>query len=108
MLTGVTRSRDPSDPSDLSRRFVTDDRRTMSETVVIINPASGPGGGGIEERTRYRTTLARQTLERLRIPHRIELTRERDHAAALARAAVAAKSPLVFAWGGDGTMNEIG
>jgi diacylglycerol kinase (ATP) len=79
----------------------------MSETVVIINPASGPGGGGIEERARYRTSLARQTLERLGVPHRIELTRERDHAAALARAAVAAKAPLVFAWGGDGTMNEI-
>lgn len=79
----------------------------MSETVVIINPASGPGIAGIEERSRYRTSLARQTLERLGVPHRIELTRERDHAAALARAAVAAKAPLVFAWGGDGTMNEI-
>jgi diacylglycerol kinase (ATP) len=83
------------------------DKRKMSETVVIINPASGPGGGGIEERTRYRTSLARQTLERLGVPHRIELTRERDHAATLARAAVAAKAPLVFAWGGDGTMNEV-
>lgn len=80
----------------------------MSETVVIINPASGPGSAGIEERSRYRTTLARQTLERLGVPHRIELTREREHATALARAAVAAKAPLVFAWGGDGTMNEIG
>jgi diacylglycerol kinase (ATP) len=84
-----------------------DDERKMSETVVIINPASGPGGGSIEERTAYRTSLARTTLERLGVPHRIELTRARDHAAALARAAVAAKAPLVFAWGGDGTMNEI-
>jgi diacylglycerol kinase (ATP) len=79
----------------------------MSETVVIINPASGPGWGGIEERTQYRTSLARRTLERLGVPHRIQLTRERDHAASLAREAVAAKAPLVFAWGGDGTMNEI-
>ena len=79
----------------------------MSETVVIINPASGPGRAGLEERARYRTSLARRTLERLGVPHRIELTRERDHAAELARAAVAAKAPLVFAWGGDGTMNEI-
>lgn len=79
----------------------------MSETVVIINPASGPGGGGIEARTQYRSSLARQTLDRLGVPHRIELTRARDHGAALARAAVAAKAPLVFAWGGDGTMNEI-
>ena len=79
----------------------------MSETVVIINPASGPGGGGIEERARYRTSLARATLERLGVSHRIEVTRERDHAAALARSAVDANAPLVFAWGGDGTMNEV-
>jgi diacylglycerol kinase (ATP) len=79
----------------------------MSETVVIINPASGPGRAGIEERTRYRTSIASQTLDRLGVPHRIEVTQARDHAAALAREAVAAKAGLVFAWGGDGTMNEI-
>jgi diacylglycerol kinase (ATP) len=86
-----------------------DDEGEMSEseTVVIINPASGPGRAGIEARARYRTSLARQTLDRLGVPHRIELTRARDHAAELARAAVAANAPLVFAWGGDGTMNEI-
>jgi diacylglycerol kinase (ATP) len=84
-----------------------DDEGEMSETVVIINPASGPGRAGIEERARYRTSLVRKTLERLGVAHRIEMTRERDHAAALARAAVAANAPLVFAWGGDGTMNEI-
>jgi diacylglycerol kinase (ATP) len=83
------------------------DKCEMSETVVIINPASGPGRAGIDERARYRTSLARTTLERLGVPHRIELTRARDHAAELARAAIAAKAPLVFAWGGDGTINEI-
>jgi diacylglycerol kinase (ATP) len=82
-------------------------KNEMSETVVIINPASGPGGAGIEARGRHRMSIARKTLDRLGVPHRIELTRERNHAAELARAAVAAKAPLVFAWGGDGTMNEI-
>jgi diacylglycerol kinase (ATP) len=96
-----------AEASDGAGRRGLDDEGEMSETVVIINPASGPGRAGIEERARYRTSLARKTLERLGVAHRIELTRARDHAAELARAAVASNAPLVFAWGGDGTMNEI-
>lgn len=76
-------------------------------TVVIINPMSGPGGGTAESRGRDRLARAQHVLRDAGIPYRIELTSRPGHGDALAREALAARAPLVCAWGGDGTANEI-
>ena len=41
-------------------------------------------------------------------PGRVELTEAHGHARELARQAVSDAAPLVMAWGGDGTVNEVG
>ncbi len=73
--------------------------------VIIINPVSGPArrGGGAE-----RLELAQRTLERLGVKGEVRLTERSGHAHELALEAVAAGAELVVAWGGDGTINEVG
>jgi diacylglycerol kinase (ATP) len=74
--------------------------------VVIINPISGTHGR--PEVTRRRTQLARDLLASARIEHEVMITERAGHAYELARAAVDRNAALVCAWGGDGTMNEVG
>ena len=76
--------------------------------VVIINPLSGPGRRDIEGRGRDRAALARRALDESGRPGRVEVTTHGGHAREIARAAAGGGAPLVVAWGGDGTMNEIG
>ena len=73
--------------------------------VVIINPTSGPARRGSRD---GRVSVATRILEGAGIPHRIQLTERRNHAYDLAAAAVEAGATLVIAWGGDGTINEVG
>ena len=77
----------------------------MPEVTVIINPISGPKRRG---RGDARAELARHTLERLGVDGDVRLTERGGHAHELALEATAAGVSTVIAWGGDGTINEVG
>jgi len=74
--------------------------------AIIVNPVSGASGGrgGARERVEQATALA----ARLGIEAHVSVTEHRGHARALAKAASANGASLVVAWGGDGTINEVG
>jgi diacylglycerol kinase (ATP) len=76
-----------------------------SRVLVIINPVSGPRRRG---NAAYRGRLASRALEALGVQADIRFTERVGHAHDLARAGVESGADLVFAWGGDGTINEIG
>lgn len=72
-----------------------------SKILFIINKFSGTG---------YRPTLERKILTQCKqrnLECAIEFTREPGHATTLARMAVDNKFKMVFAVGGDGTVNEV-
>lgn len=69
--------------------------------LVIINPVAGLRRDG---RRPSRQELARRVLG---AGTDIELTRHAGHAEELARRAAAERYDVVFAWGGDGTINEV-
>jgi diacylglycerol kinase (ATP) len=74
--------------------------------AVIINPISGTG-----RRPRVaqkRAALAAGLLEAHGIEGTVRLTEGPGHAADLAREARAGGAAVVVAWGGDGTVNEVG
>ena len=77
----------------------------MSRVVIIINPVSGPKrrGAGPE-----RADIALRTLDRLGAKGYVRLTERAGHAHELALEAAASSADLVIAWGGDGTINEVG
>ena len=77
----------------------------MRRAVFIINPISGPKrrGTGAE-----RAAVARRTLDRLGANGDIRLTERSGHAHELSLEAAASGADLVIAWGGDGTINEVG
>ena len=80
---------------------------SASQTVVIINPLSGPGRRDAAARGRDRAALARRALDDVGRAGRVEVTTHGGHARAIAQAAAAEGASLVVAWGGDGTMNEV-
>jgi YegS/Rv2252/BmrU family lipid kinase len=75
------------------------------QAAVIINPTSGargdPGAG------RRRAELARHLFDRQRVDAEVFLTDGPGAGRELARRAVEAGARTVFAWGGDGTVNEV-
>jgi diacylglycerol kinase (ATP) len=73
--------------------------------AVIINPVAG---GRASLPAEERVTLAKQALARHRVAGHVELTRAAGHGSELARQAVAGRCDVIVAWGGDGTINEIG
>ena len=77
----------------------------MTGVAIIINPVSGPArrGSGAD-----RAELAARTLKRLDTKADILLTKRAGHAHELAMEAAVAGVGLVIAWGGDGTINEVG
>ena len=77
----------------------------MPRAVIIINPISGPKrrGTGAE-----RLELATRALDRLGAKGEIRLTERAGHAHELALEAAASGADVVMAWGGDGTINEVG
>jgi diacylglycerol kinase (ATP) len=76
------------------------------DAVAIINPISGAGA----DRTAAtrRASMLREEADRRGIALDIHVTERRGHARELAAAATASSAPLVIAWGGDGTINEVG
>lgn len=75
----------------------------MSVTI-IINPISG---GASLERARQRAERAAAVLTSRGVRGDIFLTEHPGHARDLAASAAAQGAPLVIAWGGDGTVNEV-
>jgi YegS/Rv2252/BmrU family lipid kinase len=72
--------------------------------AVIINPIAG---GGSAESGADRARLAGDVLTSLGEEAEVIVTERRGHARDLAEAAVSRGARLVFAWGGDGTVNEV-
>jgi YegS/Rv2252/BmrU family lipid kinase len=76
-----------------------------ADVVIIINPVSGPPrrGSGSDRRE-----LAIRTLATLGVSGEVLLSTRGGHAHDLAMAATESGAELVMAWGGDGTINEVG
>jgi YegS/Rv2252/BmrU family lipid kinase len=74
--------------------------------VAIINPISGAGANPFVRSARV--ALVRAEAERRGLRAEIHLTERAGHAREMAAASAAAGAGLVIAWGGDGTVNEIG
>jgi YegS/Rv2252/BmrU family lipid kinase len=74
--------------------------------AAIINPLSGAGADPqIVER---RVAFLRERFRNARIDGTVAVTDRPRHAYELAAAAAAAGVEIVIAWGGDGTVNEVG
>ena len=79
---------------------------TDAEIVAIVNPLSGAGAtSGVAE---ARVALLNARFAAARLHGSVHLTERRFHAGEMARDAVARGAKLVIAWGGDGTINEVG
>ena len=74
--------------------------------AVIINPISG--GGGRIELARARAEQAVAAVTKQGAKAEVSLTERPGHAPELASAAQARGATVVIAWGGDGTVNEVG
>jgi YegS/Rv2252/BmrU family lipid kinase len=74
--------------------------------AVIVNPVSGAHGR--PDAGRRRAELASAVLGRAGVAAEIHVTDAPGHAFDLARTAVGRGASVVFAWGGDGTVNEVG
>jgi diacylglycerol kinase family enzyme len=80
---------------------------TPASVAVVINPISGTGGN--IDVARARAGQAAQLLAtRGADPSNVFITERPGHARELALAATARGISTIVAWGGDGTMNEIG
>jgi YegS/Rv2252/BmrU family lipid kinase len=74
--------------------------------AILINPISGTGGR--VEVARARAEQAAALVARHGLHAEVYLTERRGHGHELARAAVLRGARTVVAWGGDGTVNEVG
>ena len=74
--------------------------------AVIINPISGAHGH--PEVARQRVQLATKLLSAADHAPEVHVTERGGRAYELAQSAIARGASLVVAWGGDGTMNEVG
>src|SRR4051794_34335536 len=72
--------------------------------AVIINPVSG---GARPEAARKRMELAAAIRDVHGSSGEVLVTMRPGHARELAKAARARGASIVFAWGGDGTINEV-
>jgi YegS/Rv2252/BmrU family lipid kinase len=75
-------------------------------TAVIINPISGADGHRSAARSRFER--ADTALRAHGIAAEIFVTERRGHGRELAETLVRSGVALIIAWGGDGTINEIG
>jgi YegS/Rv2252/BmrU family lipid kinase len=73
--------------------------------AVIINPIAGGTG---PDTARIRAELAASALDAARKVGEVFVTERKGHARELAAAAVARGACRIVAWGGDGTVNEVG
>jgi diacylglycerol kinase (ATP) len=77
-----------------------------ADVVAIVNPLSGAGASsGVAER---RVALLTDQFAAAGISGEVHLTERRHHARDLAAAALEHGASTVIAWGGDGTINEVG
>ncbi|RPJ72440.1 MAG: diacylglycerol kinase family lipid kinase [Acidobacteria bacterium] len=74
--------------------------------VIIINPVAGGRARGLTAADRV--GLARRALEQTGTAGEVVLTERRGHARGLSVEAVRSGCDVVVAWGGDGTINEVG
>ena len=74
--------------------------------IAIINPVSGAGADPTV--AARRVAMLREASERRGVRVDIHLTERAGHAREIAAAAVRSGATLVIAWGGDGTINEVG
>lgn len=74
--------------------------------AIVINPISG--GGGRLDVARNRAELAAAVTARRGVDAQIFITERPGHAREIAAAALTQGASLVIAWGGDGTVNEVG
>jgi YegS/Rv2252/BmrU family lipid kinase len=77
-----------------------------TRVAVIINPISGTGGR--LHVARDRAELAASVIASRGYDSQIFMTERPGHGRELAAAALAQGASLVLAWGGDGTVNEVG
>jgi diacylglycerol kinase (ATP) len=77
-----------------------------TRVAVIINPISGTGGR--LHVARDRAELAAALIAGRGCESQIFITERPGHGRELASAALAQGASLVLAWGGDGTVNEVG
>ena len=77
-----------------------------TRVAVIINPISGTGGR--LHVARDRAELAASLITGRGYESQIFITERPGHGRELASAALAQGASLVVAWGGDGTVNEVG
>lgn len=78
----------------------------FSNVVAIVNPLSGTGAN--PEIAASRVALLETHFAAAGISGKVHVTKYGGHAREIAAAAVAQGATLVLAWGGDGTMNEVG
>jgi diacylglycerol kinase (ATP) len=79
---------------------------SRADVVAIVNPLSGAGAD--THAAERRVELLRRRFDAASVNGDIHVTAGPHHAFELARAAVEAGSTIVIAWGGDGTINEVG
>jgi diacylglycerol kinase (ATP) len=86
---------------------VTDRGSTQGQkVVVIINPISGAGRR--RDLARLRAEHAAALVEQRQLNAEVFVTERPGHARELAQAARRRGATLFVAWGGDGTVNEVG
>ena len=74
--------------------------------VAIVNPVSG---AGMDPQVAIRrVTMIQESLAQHQLAATTHVTERSGHARELAQRAVADHADLVIAWGGDGTVNEVG
>jgi diacylglycerol kinase (ATP) len=77
-----------------------------ADVVAIVNPLSGAGATpGVAAQ---RVALLESKFTSANVTGEVHLTERPGHAGELARAAAASGARTVIAWGGDGTINEVG
>ena len=77
-----------------------------SRVAIIINPISGTGGR--RDVLHDRVSVAGALAQRHGLEPLMFVSERRGHIRDLAHSALAAGATTVLAWGGDGTINEIG
>lgn len=85
---------------------ITNPITTAVSVIAIINPISGAGADTTA--AARRVSMLKAAAERRGIDVDIRLTERAGHARELAEASVSAGARQVIAWGGDGTINEVG
>jgi diacylglycerol kinase (ATP) len=76
-----------------------------SNVIAVVNPLSGAGAD--PDAASRRVAFVESRLASAGIRGRVHVTTRAGHARELAARAAADRMPLVIAWGGDGTINEV-